>query len=118
MCAESPKATIQNSNFRKKVRLEEQKARKGWPKHSQKEIASLIYECFRVTGAHETILEFKDLFSVLLRGDEVQGFDTRWDEVLLSTEDTPADNVVEGLHMMWIRESDQLHTVLAFMIKT
>ena len=74
----------------------------------------MIYECFWLAGAHETILEFKDLFSVPLRGDDVQVFDTRWDEVLLSTEDTPADSVLECLHKMRIWESDKLHTVLAF----
>ena len=44
----------------------------------------MIYDYFRVTGAHDTVLDYADLFSVTLRGDDVQKFDTRWDEVLLS----------------------------------
>ena len=38
--------------------------------------------------------------SVSLRGDVVQGFDTRWDEVLLSTEDVPSDKYLERQYKM------------------
>ena len=49
-----------------------------------RQIAFMIYDYFRVTGAHDTVLDYADLFSVTLRNDIVQEFDTRWDEVLLS----------------------------------
>ena len=74
----------------------------------------MIYKHIRVTGTHETVLDFSDLFSITLSGDDVQGYDTRWDEVLFSTHDVPADNVLESLCKMRIRWSDQLQTVLAF----
>ena len=41
----------------------------------------MIYDYFRVTGAHDTVLDYADLFSVTLRND-VQDFDTRWDDIL------------------------------------
>ena len=44
----------------------------------------MIYDYFRVTGAHDTVLDHADLFSSTLRDDHVQEFDTRWDENLLS----------------------------------
>ena len=44
----------------------------------------MIYNYFRVTGAHDAVLDYADLFSVTLRDDNIQEFDTRWDEVLLS----------------------------------
>ena len=44
----------------------------------------MIYDYFRVTGAHDTVLDYADLFCVTLHEDNVQEFDTRWDEVLLS----------------------------------
>ena len=47
-------------------------------------IAFMIYDYFRVTGAHDTVLDYTVLFSVILRDDNVQKFDTRWDEVFLS----------------------------------
>ena len=43
----------------------------------------MIPEFFWVTGAHEALLDYSDLFRIILHG-EVQEFDTRWDEVLLS----------------------------------
>ena len=44
----------------------------------------MIYDHFRVTGAHNTVLDYADLFSVTLRRDNIQEFDSRWDEVLPS----------------------------------
>ena len=36
--------------------------------------------------------------SSTLRGDDVQGFDTNWDEVLLSLKDTPHENMLESMY--------------------
>ena len=38
----------------------------------------MIYEHFRITGTHVAILDCSVLFSITLHGDDVQGFDTRW----------------------------------------
>ena len=43
----------------------------------------MIYDYFRVTGAHDTVLDYADLFSVPLHCDNIQEFDKRCDEVLL-----------------------------------
>ena len=43
----------------------------------------MICDYFRVTGAHDTVLDFADLFSVTLRNDNVEEFDTRWDEIFI-----------------------------------
>ena len=52
------------------------------------------------------------IYSVTLRDDNVQEFDTRWDEVLLSMSKNPSDDVLESLYKLRIRESAQLKTVL------
>ena len=44
-------------------------------------VANMIYDYFRVTGAHDAVLDYADLFSVTLRDGNIQEFDTRWDEV-------------------------------------
>ena len=72
----------------------------------------MIYDYFRVAGAHDAVLDYADLFSVTLRDDNVQEFDTRWDEVLLSMSKIPSDDVLESLYKLRIRESDQLRSVL------
>ena len=75
---------IQNFQFKKKVSLEEQKAQKEDLFLRGRQIAFMINDNFRVTDAHDTVLDYADLFSVTLHDDNIQEFDTRWDEVLLS----------------------------------
>ena len=72
----------------------------------------MIYDYFRVAGAHDTVLDNADLFSIGLRNDDAQDFDTRWDEIRLSMTKIPPDDVVESLYKLRTRESDQLKYVL------
>ena len=72
---------IQNSQFKKKVSLQEQKAQKEDRFLRGRQIAFMIYDYFRVIGAHDAVLDYADLFSVTLRDGNIQEFDSRWDEV-------------------------------------
>ena len=72
----------------------------------------MIYDYFQITGAHHTVLDYADLFSVTLHDDNTQEFDSRWDEVLLSMSKNPSDDILESLYIFRIRESEQLKTVL------
>ena len=74
---------IQNFQLKKKVSLEEQKAQKQGRFQRGRQIAFMIYDCFRVTGAHDTVLDYADLFSVTLHDVNVQEFDSRCNQVLL-----------------------------------
>ena len=65
-----------------------------------------------MTVAHDTVLDYADLLSVTLHDDNIQEFDTRWDDVLLSMSKIPSDDVLESLNKLRIRESAQLKTVL------
>ena len=57
---------IQNSNFKKKVSLEkEDRFLRG------------------------TVLDYADVFTIDLRNEDVQEFDTRWDEILFSMSKIP-----------------------------
>ena len=103
---------IQNSNFKEKVSLEEQKAQKEDRFLRGRQIAYMIYNNFRVTGAHDTVLDYADLLSITLRNDDVEEFDTKWDEILLSMTKIPPDDVLESIYKLRIRESDQLKTIL------
>ena len=55
----------------------------------------MIHQHFQATGTLETVLDVSGLMSVTLRGDDVQGFDTRWDGVLLLTEDVLAGKILD-----------------------
>ena len=88
---------IKNSHFKKKVSLEEQKAQKEDRFPRGRQIAFMICDYFRVTGAHDTVLDYADLFSVILRDDSIQEFGTSWDEVLLLMTKIPSDDILESL---------------------
>ena len=60
---------IQNSYFQKKVSLEELKGQKEDRFLRGRQIAFVIYDYIRVTGAHDTVLDYADLFSITLRNE-------------------------------------------------
>ena len=103
---------IQNSQSKKKVSLEEQTAQKEDPFLRGRQIAFMIYDYFRVTGAHDAVLDYADLFSVTLHDDNIQEFDTRWNEVLLSMSKIPSDDVLESLYKFRVGESAQLKNLI------
>ena len=55
------------------------------------------YTSESLVGAHDTVLDYADLFSITLRNDDVQEFGTRRDEILFSMTKIPPDDVVESL---------------------
>ena len=61
----------------------------------------MICDYFRVTGAHDTVLDYADFLSVTLRDDK---FHYRCQK--------PSDEILESLYKLRIRESDQFKTVL------
>ena len=103
---------IQNSHFIRRVSLEEQKAQKEDRFLRGRQIAYLIYEYFRVTGANDSVENYADLFTIGLRNDDIQEFDSKWDGILLSMTKIPPDDILEGLYKLRIRESEKLKTVL------
>ena len=103
---------IPNSPFKRRISLEEQKAQKEDRLIRGKQIAYLICEYFRVTGANDSVENYADLFTVGLRNDDIQKFDSMWDGILLSMTKIPPDDILEGLYKLRIRESEKLKTVL------
>ena len=104
--------TIHNSHFKRRISLEEQKAQKQDRFLRGRQIAYLIYEYFGVTRANYSVENYADLFTVVLRNDDVQEFDSKLDETLLSMTKIPHDDILEGLYKLRIRESEKLKTVL------
>ena len=72
----------------------------------------MIYDHFRVTGSHDSVENYTDLFTIVLRNDDIQEFDSKWDGILLSMTKIPHDDILEGLYKLRIRESEKLKTVL------
>ena len=85
------------SHFKRRVSLEEQKGHKEDRFLRGGQIAYLIYEYFRVTGANDSVENYADLFTVVLRNDDTQEFDSKRDEISLSMTKIPPDDILEGL---------------------
>ena len=103
---------IHNSHFKRRISLEEQKAQKQDRFLRGRQIAHLIYEYFRVIGVNDSVENYADLFTISLRNDDIQKFDSKWDGILLSMTKIPPDDILEGLYKLRIRESEKLKTVL------
>ena len=98
---------IHNTQFKRKVILEEQKAQKEDRFFRGRQIADLIYEYFQVTGANVSVDNYADLFTIALRNDDIQEFDSKWTKIYYQS-----DEILEGLYKLRIRESEKLKTVL------
>ena len=103
---------IHNSHFKRRISLEEQKAQKQDRFLRGRQIAYLIYDYFRVTGIQDSVENYADLFTTILRNDDIQEFDSKWDGILLSMTKIPHDDILEGLYKLRIRQSEKLKTVL------
>ena len=103
---------IHNIQFKRKVSLEEQKAQKEDRFLRGRQIAYLTYEYFRVTGANDSVENHADLFTIALRNDDLQEFDSKWGGILLSMRKIPSDDILGGLCNLRLRESEKLKTAL------
>ena len=103
---------IHNTHFKSRISLEEQKAQKEDRFLRGRQIAYLIYEYFQVIGAKDSVENYADLFTIALRNDNIQEFDSKWDGILLSMTKIPSDDILENLYKLRIRESEKLKTLL------
>ena len=103
---------IHNSHFKRWVSLEGQEAQIEDRFFRGGQIAYLIYDHFRVTGSHDSVENYTDLFTIVLRNDDIQEFDSKWDGILLSMTNIPHDDILWGLCKLRIRASEKLNTVL------
>ena len=62
-------------HFRIRVSVEEQRAQKHDRISRRRQIAYMIYEHFRATGACEAVQGLAELFTLSLQNDDVQDFD-------------------------------------------
>ena len=82
--ASAPNKSIHNSHFKRRISLEEQKAQKQDRFLRGRQIAYLIYDYFWVTGIHDSVENYADLFTIVVRNDDIQELDSKWDGILLS----------------------------------
>ena len=71
------------------------------------DIAHIIYECSRATGAYEAVQGLSDLFTTSSQNDDVQDFDVGWGQALLSVSEMPSEVMLEGLYTSKLQDSIQ-----------
>ena len=72
------------ADFKRRIYMEEQQAQQDNRFLKGRQIAYMIYDNFKISGIGEALHVFNDLSSVQLKNVNVQGFDTKWDEIPLS----------------------------------
>ena len=114
MIASALKKLLNNCvHFRKRVSVEEQRAQKYDRFLRGRQIACMIYEQFRATGACEAVQGLSDLFNIRLHNDDVQDFGTRWIRLYDPQVKFSTESVLEGLHKSKLQDSVQLQTAKA-----
>ena len=99
-------------NSRKRSVSRNRKPRKRTGFHEEDRAAFMIYDYFEwlalMIPYWIMLIDSLSLFMLI----NIEEFDTRGDEVLLSMSKIPSDDILESLYKLRIRESDQLKTVL------
>ena len=111
--ASALKKILSSVNCRRRVSVEEQRASKSDRFLRGRQIAYMLCDHFRATGAYDAAHGLSDLFNIGLQNDDVHDFDARRDQILSGTSELLHEYVLEGLYTMKLQGSDQLQTVLA-----
>ena len=99
---------IQTGNFKKQVTTAEGQAQSEKRSLTSRQISLMIYDFFKIIGDNEAVLDFRYLPKVQSKNDNVQAFDTKWDELLSAVTDRPTDNTLESLHKMQDGQLEEL----------
>ena len=54
-----------------------------------RQIAYMIYDYFLVSGANDSVENYADLFTIGLRNDDSQEFDSKWDGIFIINDENP-----------------------------
>ena len=101
-----------NTRFKKKVSLEEMRPKRRTVSFVEGISLTWSTSSSKSIGANDSVENYTDLFTIVLRHGDIQEFDSKWDGILLSMTKIPHDDILEGLYKSRIRESDKLKTVL------
>ena len=85
--------------FKKKGSLEEHESSKRGSLSSEED-RSLTWST-NTSGslrANDSVENYPDLFTIVLRNDDIQEFDSKWDGILLSMMQIPSDEILESLY--------------------
>ena len=83
-----------------------------------RQIPHMMYDNFKTSGTGKALLDFNDLLSVQLKNENLQGLDTKWDEVLLTMTTVPDEDILETLHQKQLHFSEELLCICRIQSRT
>ena len=81
---------IHNFHFKRRISLEDKRPQKQDRFLRGRQIAYLIYDCFRVTGIHDSVENYADPFTISLRNDDIPDFDSKWNGIFIVHDENTA----------------------------
>ena len=72
----------------------------------------MIYDVFKISGDKKAIWDFRYLSTDQFENENVQAFDTKWDEASSAVTGRRTDNMLEALYRMQVEKSEELKYVL------
>ena len=77
----------------------------------------MIYEYFKVGETDESVLDVNEICKVEMKNDNVQSFNTRWDETIIVMKKQPDGEILENLFYRHFQQSEQRKPLLSLYIQ-
>ena len=74
-----------------------------WPFLNYLQDSNSIFRAAGINSEGFSGAQYADLFTISLRNDDIQEFDSKWDGILLSMTKIQSDDMLEGLYKLRIR---------------
>ena len=95
---------IINGDFKRRVFIHEEAAQKSL---TERQVAWMIYEYFKVSDTDESVLDLNDILKVEFKTDNIQSFNARWDENIFAIEEQPGDEILDNFCHRQLQQSEQ-----------
>ena len=87
---------IINGGFKRRVFIQEKAAQKDKRFLTERHIAWMVHEYFKVSDRDACVLDLNENLNVKLKNDSVQSFNSRWDETIIAMRKQP-EEILENL---------------------
>ena len=97
---------LNGGDVRKRVLNEEERAHRQSMLLTRRQVAWMICEHVKISDTDGAVLDIADLLKIELKSDNVQTFDTKWDETINAMQKRPDEEPLENLYFKQLEKSD------------
>ena len=99
---------VMHGDFKKRVTMKDEQHQMQRKKMlTGRQVAFMMFQHFQLNDLDSSMMEFNDLLSLELKGDNLRAFDTAWDNTLLGMKNLPDEEYLENLYRKQVRKSKQ-----------